>query len=153
MTKREFPVHPIVGVGAVVVDRGRVLLVRRGHEPLKGEWSIPGGMVELGEDLLRAVRREIKEETGLRIKPLAVLEVFDRIVRKRRRVRFHYVVVDYVCRRTGGRLRPSSDVLDACWVRHQDLGRFRLRRKAREVVESAFRYFERPRRKSARINR
>lgn len=144
---REFPEHPIVGVGAAVVDRGRVLLVRRGREPLKGEWSIPGGMVELGEDLPRALRRELKEETGLRVQPIAVLEVFDRIIRERGRVRFHYVIVDYACRKTGGRPRPGSDVLDACWALRKDLRRFRLNKKATQVIESAFRYFEGPRRK------
>jgi 8-oxo-dGTP diphosphatase len=153
MMKREFPEHPIVGVGAVVVDRGRVLLVRRGREPLKGQWSIPGGMVELGEDLPRAIRRELFEETGLRVKPITVLEVFDRILLKRGRVRFHYVIVDFACRKTGGRLEPSSDVLDACWARRQELGRFRLNKKAKEVIESGFRFFKSPAGKSARVKR
>jgi 8-oxo-dGTP diphosphatase len=139
--KREFPGHPIVGVGGIVVDRGRVLLIRRGREPLKGEWSIPGGMVELGEDLRRSVRREVKEETGIRVKPLAVLEVFDRIVRERERIRFHYVIVDFACRRIGGRLLSSSDALDARWVRHEDLGHYHLTPKLRQVIRAAFEYF------------
>jgi 8-oxo-dGTP diphosphatase len=139
--KREFPDHPIVGVGGVVVERGRVLLVRRGREPLKGKWSIPGGMVELGEDLRRGVRREIREETGIHVKPLAVLSVLDRIVRQRGRVRYHYVIVDYACRRSSGRLRPSSDVLDARWVAPDELGRYRLRAELQQAIRSAFEFF------------
>ena len=137
--KREYPAQPIVGVGGVVVHRDRVLLVLRAREPLKGRWSIPGGMVELGEDLESAVARELKEETGLRVEPLKVVEVFDRIQRTGRRVRFHFVIVDYLCRLKGGRIKPDSDVLDACWVAPGDLSRYDLTEKAREVISQAFR--------------
>jgi ADP-ribose pyrophosphatase YjhB (NUDIX family) len=139
--RRKFPRQPIVGVGGVVIHRGRVLLIRRGHEPLKGEWSIPGGTVNLGEELTAGVRRELREETGLVVEPLAVLEVFDRIFRYGRRVRFHFVIVDYACRWKAGRLRPGSDVLDARWVRRQDLAHYRLTEKATSVVLQAFRFF------------
>jgi len=147
--KREFPDHPLVGVGGVVIYRHRVLLVRRGAEPLKGQWSLPGGMLELGEELEEGVRRELKEETGLDVKPLAMLTVFDRIVRgglRGRRVRYHYVIVDYVCRRKGGRLAPDSDVVDACWARRDDLPRYQLTDKATSVILQAFDYFEKRRR-------
>jgi len=138
--KREFPDHPIVGVGGVVVRRGRVLLVRRGREPLKGQWSVPGGLVELGEELTAAVRRELKEETGLEVEPLEVLAVFDRIFREGSRVRYHYVIVDYACRWKRGRLRPASDVLDARWVRRDDLPQYHLNEKATSVILQAFGY-------------
>lgn len=138
--KREFPERPIVGVGGVVVHRKRVLLIRRGSEPLKGEWSIPGGLVELGEELADGVRRELKEETGLDVEPLQVLTVFDRITRDGDRVRYHYVIVDYVCRRRGGRLKPDSDVVDARWVRREDLPQYHLTEKATAVVREAFEF-------------
>lgn len=142
--KREFPDHPLVGVGGVVIHRDRVLLIRRGGEPLKGEWSIPGGLLEVGEELSAAARRELKEETGLDIEPVEIIEVFDRIFRRSRRVRYHFVIVDYVCRLKGGRLRPASDVLEACWVRREDLGKYHLTRKAAAVCLNAFAYFDRP---------
>lgn len=136
--KREFPDHPMVGVGGVVIQRGRVLLIRRGGEPLKGEWSLPGGLVELGEDLAEAARRELKEETGLDVEPLEILTVFDRIFRDGRRVRYHFVIVDFVCRLKGGRLAPASDVLDARWVRREDLRDYHLTEKATSVILQAF---------------
>ena len=136
--KREFPDHPLVGVGGVVVHRNRVLLIRRGGEPLKGEWSIPGGLLEVGEELSQAARRELKEETGIDVEPLEIVEVFDRVFRQGRRVRYHYVIVDYVCRLKGGRLRPASDVLEACWVRREDLGKYHLTRKAKSIILIAF---------------
>jgi ADP-ribose pyrophosphatase YjhB (NUDIX family) len=143
--KREFPDHPIVGVGGVVVDRGRVLLIRRGREPLKGAWSIPGGLLEQGEELAAGVRRELKEETGLDVKPLEVLAVFDRVFREGPRVRYHYVIVDYACRLKGGRLRPASDVLDARWVRREDLIQYHLSEKAASVLLQAFEFFKKRR--------
>ena len=143
--KREFPDHPLVGVGGVVIHRRRVLLIRRGAEPLKGQWSLPGGMLELGEELKDGVRRELKEETGLEVEPLAMLTVFDRIMRggaDGQRVRYHYVIVDYVCRRKRGRLVPASDVLDARWVRREDLPLYQLTDKATSVIRQAFEFFE-----------
>ena len=147
--KREFPDHPLVGVGGVVIHRGRVLLIRRGGEPLKGEWSLPGGLVELGEDLAEAARRELKEETGLDVKPLEILTVFDRIFREGRRVRYHFVIVDFACRLKGGRLAPASDVLDARWVRRQDLPGYHLTEKATSVAVQAFEFFDKLRRSKA----
>lgn len=141
--KREFAKHPLVGVGGVVVDRDRVLLVRRGGKPLKGEWSIPGGLVHLGEELKTAVRRELAEETGLEVEPLACLVVFDRVVRDGRRVKYHYVIVDYLCRRRGGRLMPASDAMDARWVRRQDLAQYNLTDVAHQVILRAFALAER----------
>lgn len=135
---REYPKQPLVGVGGVVIHRGRALLIRRGHEPLKGEWSIPGGMLELGEELTAGVMRELKEETGLDVEPLECLLVFDRIMHEGERVRYHYVIVDYLCRYKGGRLRPASDVTDARWVRRQDLPQYGLTELATKVILKAF---------------
>jgi 8-oxo-dGTP diphosphatase len=143
--KREFPDHPLVGVGGVVIHRHRVRLIRRGCEPLKGQWSLPGGMLELGEQLEDGVRRELKEETGLEVEPLALLAVFDRIMRggpDGQRVRYHYVIVDYVCRRKRGRLVPASDVLDARWVRPEDLPLYQLTDKATSVIRQAYEFLE-----------
>ena len=113
---REFPKSPMVGVGAVVVDRGRVLLVKRGREPLKGHWSLPGGLVEVGESLHEGVVREVEEETGLRVKPIELLELLDRIHREGDRVRFHFVIADYLCSVTGGALKAASDAEEVRWV-------------------------------------
>ncbi len=136
--KRTYPEHPLVGVGGVVIHGGRALLIRRGSEPLKGEWSIPGGMLELGEELAAGVQRELKEETGLDVEPLECILVFDRILREGRRVKYHYVIVDFLCRRKRGRLRPASDVVDARWVRRADLPQYHLKDMATDLILRAF---------------
>jgi ADP-ribose pyrophosphatase YjhB (NUDIX family) len=118
--QREFPDAPIVGVGAVVVDRDRVLLVQRGREPSKGKWSLPGGVLELGESLTEAVAREVKEETGLEVEAIELIELIDRIIREEspegRRIRYHYVIADYLCRVVGGALQAASDAAAVRWV-------------------------------------
>jgi ADP-ribose pyrophosphatase YjhB (NUDIX family) len=116
MAGREFPLAPLVGVGGVVVHESRVLLVQRGHEPLKGEWSIPGGLIDVGETLHEAVIREVKEETGLEVEPIELIELLDRIHRDDSRVRYHYVIADYLCRVTGGTLGAASDAAAVRWV-------------------------------------
>ena len=118
--KREFPETPLVGVGAVVVDAGRVLLVRRGREPLKGKWSLPGGLLELGESLLEGVIREVREETGLAVEPVELIELLDRVHRENGRVRYHYVIADYLCRVTGGALQAASDADAVRWVERSE---------------------------------
>jgi ADP-ribose pyrophosphatase YjhB (NUDIX family) len=114
--QREFPETPLVGVGAVVVDEGRVLLVRRGHEPLKGQWSLPGGLLEVGEPLTAGVIREVREETGLTVQPVELVELLDRIHREDERVRYHYVIADYLCRVVSGELKAASDADAVRWV-------------------------------------
>jgi 8-oxo-dGTP diphosphatase len=116
MLQREYPASPLVGVGAVIVDEGRVLLVRRGTEPMLGKWTIPGGLVEVGEMLRDAVVREAREETGLEVEPVEVVELLDRIHREEGRVRYHYVIADYLCRVTGGVLQAASDAADVRWT-------------------------------------
>ena len=112
----EFPTHPVVGVGAVVVQAGRALIVKRAHDPRKGEWSLPGGRVELGESLVDATRREILEETGLEVAVGDMIEVFDRIHRLDAAVRYHFVIVDFLCTVIGGHLRAGDDAEDVAWV-------------------------------------
>ena len=125
--KREYPDAPIAGVGAVIVREGpdgrrEALLIRRGQEPLKGEWSLPGGAVELGETLQAAICREVLEETGLTVEVVDTVLVFDRISRDDEgRVRYHYVLVDFLCRITGGSLACATDAVDARWAGADDL--------------------------------
>jgi ADP-ribose pyrophosphatase YjhB (NUDIX family) len=114
--QREFPLAPLVGVGAVVVDGGRVLVVRRGTEPLRGQWSLPGGLLELGESLTEGTIREVREETGLTVEPVELIELLDRIHREGERVRYHYVIADYLCRVAGGQLQAASDADAVRWV-------------------------------------
>jgi mutator protein MutT len=122
MTRRRYPEAPVAAVGAVVIDNDRVLLIRRGQEPLKGEWSLPGGAVELGETLEQAVCREVQEETGLEVAVVRIVEVLDRITNDAAgRVLYHYVLVDYACRVTGGTLAFATDAADAVWIDHANL--------------------------------
>ncbi len=120
--KRDYPDRPIVGVGAIIIDSDRALVVRRATEPLKGQWSIPGGMLELGEKLREGVAREVKEETGLTVEVGEVLDVFDSIFPDDSGgYQYHYVLIDFLCRPIGGQLAASSDVDAARWVRSEDL--------------------------------
>ena len=115
---RRYPNRPLIGVGALVLDGDSILLVERGKEPLKGYWSLPGGLLEIGEKLDAAVRREILEETGLVIEPLEVHEIFERIIPDPQGCpEYHYVLIDYLCRVTGGELSAASDASRAAWVR------------------------------------
>src|ERR1700761_2689857 len=123
--QREFPTAPIAGVGAVVLDaERRVLLVRRGQPPLLGEWSLPGGALELGERLEDGIRREVRGETGLNVEPGEIGAVFDHISHADNdptRVRFHYVLVDYRCRLLDGTLTSATDVTEARWASWHEL--------------------------------
>jgi len=135
---REYPERPVVGVGGVVVHGGRVLLARRGRPPLLGEWSIPGGALEVGETLVEGVRRELREETGLEVSPVAVLEVLDRIVRDEQgRPQYHYVLIDYLCRVEQAEARAATDVTECCWAARAELPAYELRPDTRRVVEAA----------------
>lgn len=138
-SKREYPDRPIVGVGAVIVDEGRVVLVKRGSPPLLGEWSLPGGVVELGETLRAAAEREAREETGLIVKAGEVLEVLDRIVPgKDGAPQYHYVLIDFLCSVHGGELCAGGDAADACWAGEGELEKLRLEKPALEVIRKAF---------------
>ena len=136
--KRSYPDHPIIGVGAVIIDGGRVLLVRRESEPLKGEWSIPGGMLELGEKLRDAVQREVQEETGLAIEPGEVLGVFDSIFTDNEgRTEYHYVLIDYLCRPISGKAKAGTDVSEVKWVNEDELAGMGLRDLTEQVIRKA----------------
>jgi mutator protein MutT len=131
--------HPTVGVGGVVIHGGKVVLVRRGKEPLRGRWVIPGGTVEAGETLEAALVREMREETSLTVRPLEMLLVFDRILREAEEVRYHYVIVDYLCEYVAGEIRAGSDAEEAAFVAEADLPAFDLPDKALDVVLEGFR--------------
>jgi 8-oxo-dGTP diphosphatase len=145
-SSREYPERPVVGIGGVVIDRGRTLLIRRGSEPLLGEWSIPGGTLELGESLQEGVARELLEETGIEVRVLDLIEVFDRVyledgstgARSKKKPRFHFVIVDYLCERLSGEPRAGSDVTDVVFAREDELKRFGLTEAATRVLKKAF---------------
>jgi mutator protein MutT len=135
---RQYPDRPIVGVGAVIVAGGKVVLVKRRYEPLAGHWSLPGGAVEVGETLQAAVAREVEEETGLSVEVGPVIEVFDRITMdEAERVRYHFVLVDYLCWPASGSLTAGSDVEEAVLVDPRGLSEYNLTPKARSVIASA----------------
>src|SRR6266849_1876026 len=144
-SSREYPERPVVGIGGVIIDQGRTLLIRRGSEPLLGEWSIPGGTLELGESLEEGVARELGEETGIEVRGLELIEVFDQVylddestnLGMKRRPRFHFVIADYLCERLSGEPRAGSDVTDVAFAREDELARFHLTETATRVVKKA----------------
>lgn len=137
--KREYPETPLVGVGAVILDHGRVVLVKRRLPPLAGEWSIPGGRLELGETLRQAVVREAREETGLTIEPADVLGVFDRLLRDEAgRTLYHYVLIDFLCQRLAGELHAGGDADDARWFSQEETSSISLQEDTAEVIRVGF---------------
>jgi 8-oxo-dGTP diphosphatase len=138
LDSRRYPDRPFAGVGAVIVVDGKVVLIRRRFEPLQGQWTLPGGAVEVGETLQSSVAREMAEETGLEVEVGPVIEVFDRITRDEDgRVRYHYVLVDYLCWARGGELRAGSDADAAVLADPADLANYQLTAKATAVIERA----------------
>jgi 8-oxo-dGTP diphosphatase len=139
MDDRRYPDRPIIGVGAIVFEEDRVLLIRRGKDPGRGKWSIPGGVVHLGETLVRAVCREVEEETGLNVQPLRLVEVFERIIPDDQDgVVYHYVLIDYLCRAVQGRLRAGSDALEAAFYSLRALERLELTPGTGPLIQKAF---------------
>lgn len=133
--KREYPESPLVGVGAVIVADGRALLIRRGRAPLSGAWSLPGGVLECGETLRDAAIREAREETGLVVEVREMLGVYERVIRSEDgRVRYHYVLIDFLCRPVGGELQAGSDAAEASWFRREELPGLKLAYDANNVV-------------------
>ena len=147
---REYPERPVVGVGGVVIENGRALLIRRGSEPLLGQWSIPGGTLELGESLEHGVVRELQEETGLSVRIVEMIEVFDRIYEdeadaaggeveaKKKGPRYHYVIIDYLCERIDGEANAGSDVTDVAYATEDELANFGLTETATRILRKAF---------------
>jgi ADP-ribose pyrophosphatase YjhB (NUDIX family) len=145
-SSREYPNRPVVGIGGVIIEQGRAVLIRRGSEPLLGEWSIPGGTLELGESLEEGVARELLEETGIEVRVVELIEVFDRIypgngsasAKSKNKPRFHYVIADYLCERLGGEPRAGSDVTDLAFAREEELASFHLTETATRILKKAF---------------
>jgi len=137
--KREFPDHPLVGVGAIIIEHDRVVLVKRAHPPIQGQWSIPGGMLEIGELVRDAAVREAREETGLIVEPGELLGVYDRILRDAEgRVQYHYVLIDFLCRPVGGKLRAASDAAEVRWFRREELPALKLAEDTMDVIKKGF---------------
>src|SRR5215470_9153773 len=137
--KREYPETPLVGVGAIIIERDRVVLVKRGHAPLLGKWSIPGGVLEVGETLRAAVVREVFEETGMTIEPGELMGVFERVVPDEQgRMRYHYVLIDFLCRRIAGELAAADDAEEARWFSREELRSLGLARETEDVILKGF---------------
>jgi 8-oxo-dGTP diphosphatase len=135
--QRQYPNHPLVGVGAIIVDGGRVALIKRGQAPLLGEWSIPGGMLELGETLRQGAEREALEETGLMVRATEMLGVFDRVVLDDdKRCQYHYVLIDFLCERVSGELHAAADASDARWFTSEEASSLSLPEDTREVIRT-----------------
>jgi ADP-ribose pyrophosphatase YjhB (NUDIX family) len=148
-SRREYPERPMVGVGGVVVQDGRALLIRRGSAPLKGEWSIPGGLLEAGETLEQGVVRELAEETGLDVQVIELIEVFERIFPAPpnadgtpgdpSRPQYHFVILDYLCEIREGTIAAGSDALEFAWASQEDLAKYDVTAAVKRVLRKAFR--------------
>jgi 8-oxo-dGTP diphosphatase len=137
--KREYPETPLVGVGAIIIADGRVVLVKRGHPPLEGKWSIPGGVLEIGETLRKAAVREVLEETGLAVEPGELLGVFERVIPDEQgRMRYHYVLIDFLCRLVSGELVAGDDASEVGWFRKAELAGMGLARETEDVILKGF---------------
>ncbi len=137
--QREFPEVPLVGVGAVIIEGSRVVLVKRAHPPLQAQWSIPGGVLEVGEMVREAAIREAREETGLTVEPGELLGVFDRILRDpQQRVQYHYVLIDFLCRRVAGDIAAASDATEVRWFMHEELPALKLAEDTLDVIGRGF---------------
>jgi len=139
IARREYPDLPLTGVGAVIVKDGKILLVKRAFEPGAGKWSIPGGLVELGEKLSEACEREAKEETGIDIEVLELINAFDMIDRDENgRIKYHYVLVDFLAKPVSGEEKPNAEVTEMKWVTHREAKAMDLTRTARRALDELF---------------
>jgi|SRR5579863_1019010 len=139
VTQREYPERPIVAVGGVVIHEGRVLLIRRGQPPLEGRWSIPGGILEIGETIAAAIGRELKEEAGITVRVLGLIEIYEKVLRDAdNHPQYHFVILDYMCEFVEGVAAAGGDVTDAEWVSEGELEKMHLTSAALRVVKKAF---------------
>ncbi len=139
MTKREYPDAPLVGVGALIIDSGRILLVKRGHPPLAGEWSIPGGVLELGETLREAAVREAREETCLDVEAIELLGVYDRVLRDDAgRILYHFVLIDFRCHALAGEAHAADDADEVRWFTPAEAAVLPLAEDTAQVIRQAF---------------
>jgi len=137
--KRKFPEIPLVGVGAIIIEGPRVVLVKRAHPPLQDQWSIPGGVLEVGELVREAAVREAREETGLVVEPGELLGVYDRVLLdSEQRVEYHYVLIDFLCRRVAGHLQASGDAAEVSWFTREQLLAMNLAEDTLEVIHKGF---------------
>jgi ADP-ribose pyrophosphatase YjhB (NUDIX family) len=137
--RREFPEVPLVGVGAIIIEDDRVVLVKRLHPPLQAEWSIPGGVLEVGELVREAAIREAREETGLTVEAGELLGVYDRVLRNaEQKVQYHYVLIDFLCRRVAGELAAASDAAEVKWFRREELPGLKLAADTLDVIRKGF---------------
>jgi 8-oxo-dGTP diphosphatase len=137
--QREYPEVPLVGVGAIIVEEDRVVLVKRAHPPLQAQWSIPGGVLEVGELVREAAVREAREETGLVVEARELLGVYDRVLRDAdRRVQYHYVLIDFLCRRVAGYLAAASDAAEVRWFTREELPGLKLAEDTMDVIGKGF---------------
>ena len=138
--KREYPDQPVVAVGAAVCRDGKVLVVRRGREPSRGIWTVPGGVVDLGERMSAAAAREVREECGLYIDVGRAIGTLDNIVRDRdETIRYHYAIIDFAARYVSGELQISDELMDAAWITPDQFDEYDLSPKARAVLLEALR--------------
>jgi 8-oxo-dGTP diphosphatase len=137
--QREYPEVPLIGVGAIIIEDERVVLVKRAHPPLQAQWSVPGGVLEVGELLHEAAVREAREETGLVVEPLELLGVYDRVLRNpEQRVQYHYVLIDFLCRRVAGDLAAASDASEGHWFAREELLELKLAEDTLDVIGKGF---------------
>ena len=137
--KREFPEIPLVGIGSIIIEGDRVVLVKRAHPPIQGHWSIPGGVLEVGEMVREAAVREAREETGLIVEPGELLGVYDRILRDPgQRVQYHHVLIDFLCRAVGGELLAASDATEVRWFTREELPALNLAEDTQDVIQKGF---------------
>jgi 8-oxo-dGTP diphosphatase len=137
--KREYPASPLVGAGAIIIEAGRVVLVKRRHAPLAGEWSVPGGVLEVGEMVRAAAAREAREETGLVVEAGELLGDYDRVLRDAEgRVQYHYVLIDFLCRRVSGDLHAADDAEEVRWFRREELPALKLAEDTFDVIRKGF---------------
>jgi 8-oxo-dGTP diphosphatase len=136
--KREHPKQPLIGVGALIVESGKIVLIKRGKAPLLGEWSIPGGMLELGETVRLGAEREALEETGLTVRATELLGVFDRVIPDADgKIQYHYVLIDFLCEKISGELRAGADAADAKWFTPEEVVKLPLPEDTAGVIQAA----------------